>query len=235
MSNASAPPPRPAPDVPPPLRAEDLLDDVPPKKKGLSKGMIILIVCAVLAIPCIAGLIATVAIIVPQMQEKQKRLTCMENLSQLSQTFAATQSGVGAPKRSGTAMFLEWRKSRRLIREGEELILVCPGDPSVAFPDSPEARRRYDTVDLDAPPADLCSYAARDFARFPLDSKSGRREPIAACLHHRHGAIVAFSDGSARFMDLDELAVDAGTELTVGPDSPAEMLQSLTFGNGRTR
>jgi hypothetical protein len=205
--------------------------DGPPPKKGLSKTAIILLVIGgVFVFLCIAGFIEAVAVVVPRMQEKQKRFTCEQNLQQLAQIFAATRSENGPEPRSGPALFLAWRKEGRIIKEGQEAIFVCLGDPATAAPNSPGARARYDEADLDGPLGDLCSYAARDFVRFPLARKSPKAQPIAACLHHKDGAMIAFEDGSVRFFTREELGVGSDTEMTVGPDSPAELLRPLTFG-----
>ncbi|MCE9638065.1 MAG: hypothetical protein K8T90_20380 [Planctomycetes bacterium] len=233
MSDAPPPPPRSAPDVSPPRRDGDRLDDLPPKKQRLSTGRMVLIACAVLCFLCVV--IGTVAVVVPRGPPKRERLVCATNLSQLAQMFVIWQTQGAKPPRSGPAMFLAWRKDRTRIREGEESVLRCPNDPGAADAAKPEARALYDSIDLDHPAPGLCSYAVRDFVKFPLDPMSKRLQAIAACLHHRNGAVVAFDNGSAMFMELDALGATPGTELTVGPDSPAEVLQPLTFGDGRTR
>lgn len=128
-------------------------------------------------------------------------------------------------------------------------MLVCPGDPGVVVPDTPEAVDRYDAVDLDAPPDDLCSYAVRDFARFPPDPKAVDPEPFAACVGrfrdgtwsacHRGGMVIAFCDGTTRFFEWAELGLGPGATPpddapVVGPDSPSPLLRVLCFRPGET-
>lgn len=234
---SAPPPPVPAPvGVPSPRLPDDVPDlGPPPPRKGLSTLAIVLIVCGVLAIPCLAGLIGTVAVVVPQMQAKQMRFACQQNLSQLAAIHIVEVISKNEPKHSGPAYFLEWRKHGRNIRSGQEAVLLCPRDPAAVRRDTPEWRARWDDVDLDDPAPGLCSYAVRDFATFPIERDSMGVEPIAACLHHtetgrdRGGATVAFSDGSVRWIDYEELGISDASELVVGPDSKAELLRPLTL------
>lgn len=223
-------------DVPPPVPASSN-EPAPPPRRGLSTGAIVAIVIAaialVTAIPCIAGLVGTVAVVVPQMHEKQARFQCANNLSQLGSLYIVSGTNDPAWKpRSGPALFLEWRKSRTMLREGQEAILVCPGDATIPAPDSPESRARYDDVDLRNIPDDLSSYAVRDFARFPIESASSAPEPIAACIHHRGGANVLYDDGSTQFLQFFELGISSAAELVVGPTSKSPILRVMTLGPG---
>jgi hypothetical protein len=224
-SMTDVPLPSPVPP-PPPLPAGD---DRPPGKKR-SVLLIVLIVAGVLAIPCIAGLVGTVAIIVPQMKEKQHRFTCQNNLSQLGGLYVAqAYSGEAAQlhAHSGPAFFLAWRlDGSGLIREGQESVFLCPGDPE-AHPRPQTAD--WDSVDLANPPRELCSYAARDFAAFPLDPHPSEPQVIGACLHHKGGVNVLYDDGAARFLTLMELGVIARTDISVGPQSKVELLRPLKF------
>ena len=220
-----------APSVPPPLPA----DRLPPPKRGMPKWLLVtLIVAGVAAIPCIAGIIGTVAIVVPQMQERQKKLTCAQNLSQLVRIYVAERAG--SPDwepESGTALFLAWRKARNPIREGEEPILLCPADPLAAFPLTPEALSSYDTVDPASAPPGLCSYAGRDYGAFPLSKDAASREPVGACIHHRDGANVAFDDGRTQFLSRADLGLAPGDPIDVGPQSKSPLLRKLCFHPGR--
>lgn len=94
------------------------------------------------------------------------------------------------------------------------------------------------------PPDDLCSYAVRDFVRFPLDSGSSAPQPVAACVgrfvkgrwqaFHKGGLHVAFDDGSARFVEWTELGVEPPSEwddptTLLGPGSPVEWFRALSW------
>lgn len=237
------PPPAPAPPgVPPPVPARRLRDDVPdagpPPKKGLSTLAIVLIVVGVLGVAGIAVVVGILAVVVPSMQHKQMRFQCQQHLSQVAQLIVADRADRTPVRYGGPAYLLEWRKSGRFIRAGQEAVLLCPADAGAA----PLARRElWDAVDLANPAPGLCSYAVRDFVNFPLDERSAAPQPIAACLHHtegprdRGGAIVAFDDGSTRFVGYEELGISDASELTVGPDAPAELLRALTFESSETR
>jgi len=73
--------------TPPPLPAPG--GEPAPKRGGLPRWALVLIIVAggMLALSIVAGLIGTVAIIVPQMQEKQRRLACANTLSQFGTMY----------------------------------------------------------------------------------------------------------------------------------------------------
>lgn len=206
-----------------------------PAKKGLPTWAIVLIVCGGLAIPCGAGLVATVAIVVPRMQEQSKRTRCMNNLHVLGQQWlVAEMSREGkSPRRSGSAIWLGFRKDGD-IKRGDETWLLCPAD-SILFPETDADRRAWDDVDLSRAPRNLCSYAGRDFEAFPIDTGKGVPEAIGACLNHRGGAVVVFSNSRCEFMTTDELGFEGDDERRVGPDSQSMLLRTLRFGDGSWR
>jgi len=174
---------------------------------------------------------------------------CVDNLVQLAEICGAEETA--APRRSqrtGPALLLEWRKSGR-ISARQESLLVCPRDPGAlapgefvsTCPNLPGGASRvapvasgatvvtspWDDADLDAPAPGLCSYAVRDFARFPLVNGAEGSQVVAACFHHPGRAIVAFGDGSVRFVRFDELGIDDASELTAGPDSKVKSFREL--------
>jgi hypothetical protein len=209
----------------------------PTAKKGMPTWAIVLIVVGALGIVVVGlKIVTTVAIVVPEMQETQRRLSCKGNLSQLAEVFLIRrmQSPKVAP-RSGPALFLEWRSTTSEIKRGQEKILVCPGDPSAKFPTAEADWTAWDRVDLDHAPRALCSYAVRDFARFPLPAKPTGGEPIAACIHHPGGAVVAFAAGDTEFVTLQGLGLRPQDEMTVGPDSKSPLLRVLRYGDGSVR
>lgn len=210
-----------------------------PAKTGLPTWVKVLLVCGALflCLPVVAGAIGTVAIIVPQMQEKQKRFVCASNLSQLGGLFIVERMDApkGSVPRSGPGLFLEWRTATHRIQPSASSVLVCPGDAGALRPTDPGAITAYDNVDLDHAPRALCSYAVRDFEQFPLEHGTATVQVIAACVHHKGGANVLFDNGSARFVTNEEFGVPTGTELTVGPDSPAQVLRVVRYGDGSVK
>lgn len=203
----------------------------------------------VLAVWIGVGVIGTVALfIAPHSHPNQKRFSCQNNLSQLGGLYVACSEDPAWRPRAGPALFLEWRKDGKRIRPGQEGVLVCPGDQHVVPPDTPELRARYDAVDLDDPPDDLCSYAVRDFVRFPVDPQAGKPEPIAACVgrivdgewqaFHKGGFVIVYDDGASRFIEWSECGVDPPGDwpdptVVVGPDSPVPELRTLCFRPAR--
>ncbi|MCE9638064.1 MAG: hypothetical protein K8T90_20375 [Planctomycetes bacterium] len=209
-------------------------------KKRLSNKAIVLIACAVFAIPCVPLLVLTQGVM-PQIEAERQRIVCADHLERLARIFVDSQSQGANPPRSGPAMFLAWRKDRTRIDEGVEWMLLCPNDPGAADAEKRETRALYDSVDLDHPAPGLCSYAVRDFAKFPLAASKDAAEPIAVCLHHaetllvRGVAVVAYSDGRAAFVGYEELGISEGSELIVGPRSKSAVLRMMTFGDARER
>jgi prepilin-type N-terminal cleavage/methylation domain-containing protein len=205
-----------------------------------AQGFTLIEIMVVIAI--IAGLIGTVAIIVPTMQEKQKRFTCANNLSQLGGIFVIERGEKsGKPKHDGQALFLSWRIKGAKIKEGQEAILICPGDQGISQVDTPEARAKYNDIDLKSPPDDMCSYAVRDFSSHPLSNEAQKLQIIACDRngangrepHHKNGLNIVFEDGSTNFYDRDALGVTGDDPIVVGPDSPNEMLKQVVHNKRR--
>ena len=201
-----------------------------------AQGFTLIEIMVVIAI--IAGLIGTVAIIVPQMQEKQRRFTCQNNLSQLGGIFVAERTEkMGKPKYDGVALWLSWRANGSKIREGQEAVLICPGDNGIASPDSPDAKQKYTEVDLKNPATDLCSYTSRDFSTYPLSNEStkvqiigcDRNGPDGRTAHHKNGLNAVFDDGSSRFMEREELGISGDDPIVVGPESSNDTLKQVVY------
>ena len=201
-----------------------------------AQGFTLIEIMVVIAI--IAGLIGTVVIVVPQMQERQRKLSCQQNLSGLGTMFVAMRSEkMGKPAYDGQALFLSWRTKKNPIREGEENVLICPGDQGVTVPNTPELQKAYDDIDLKNPPTDKCSYAVRDFTNHQLSMDSGKKEIIACdrqgsngrTSHHQDGINVVFDNGQCIFMSKDELGFSADSTIVVGPESPNEDLKKVIY------
>ncbi len=167
----------------------------------------------------------------PARLERKRRVECMNDLSQLTQIYllCLMDDRAKAQKWSGAALWLSMRKGEGLIRRGEEHVLVCPADPAARPPASDAERKAWDDVDLAHPAAGLCSYAGRDFAKFPLDPKTREPQVIGACLHHKGGVMVAFADGQVQFMTFEELGLVSEAEKIVGPDSKSPLLRVLRY------
>jgi prepilin-type N-terminal cleavage/methylation domain-containing protein len=201
-----------------------------------AQGFTLIEIMVVIAI--IAGLIGTVVIVVPQMQERQRKLSCAQNLKQLGDMFVTMRSEKpGAPAYNGQALFLSWRTKRNPIREGEEGVLICPGDQGVVVPNTEDLKKAYDDIDLANPPTDKCSYAVRNFKTHQLSMSSGRKE-IVACDrqgadgrtdHHQDGINVVYDNAQCVFMSKEELGFTTDSALVVGPESPNEDLKKVVF------
>src|SRR5882672_7435764 len=100
-------------------------------------------------ITIIAALVSTVAVIVPKMQESQRQMSCMNNLSQLGQVYLteAMENKGKAQKYSGVSLWLSYRKGAHQIQRGNEKVLICPGD-NIAMPETEEDKKKWDNVDL---------------------------------------------------------------------------------------
>lgn len=199
------------------------------------KGFTLIEIMVVIAI--IATLVAAVSLGIPLVQERSNRLQCARNLSDFGTLFTNWRlEKPGKPKYSGVALFL-WFRKKRDIREGEEEKLLCPGDQSVLFPADAEDRAKYNEVDLKNPPTDMCSYAVRDFNKYPLSQDSGKIQIIACdrqgndgrTMHHKGGITVLYDSGSAKFLEKEALGVSMGDDdpIVVGPTTDHEMLKKV--------
>ena len=158
----------------------------------------------------------------------------MRNLLNLGQTLLSMPDDEQqeAKKLRGVSMLLAWRKSGRI----DERLLRCPVDPDLRALDD-AARGAYDGVDLANPPDDLCSYAVRDFERFPFPSDGSEQKEILACCrngrdgrtsHHRGGGvIVLFGEGDVQWMTPEQLGFAPGEAIVVGPGSKSELLKKV--------
>ena len=202
-----------------------------------AQGFTLIEIMVVIAI--IAGLVTTVAIIVPKMQKKQQQLGCMNNLSQLGQVYLtnAMENRSRAQRYSGVALWLSYRKGAQEIKRGNEKILICPGDQGVQMPETDDDKKKWDNVDLDNPPDDLCSYAARNFKDSPINVESPDKE-IVGCdrqgvnqqtMQHPDIIVCCFTEGDAQPMTRAELGVNSDSPIVIGPESSNKMLQKVAY------
>ncbi len=203
------------------------------RARGTTQGFTLIEIMVVIAI--IAGLVATVAVIVPQMQERQKRLTCQQRLHDIGGLFMAeSMEKPGRPKYDGTPLWLYYRKVHK-IQKGAEMNLICPGDQLVIVPETPAQREAYDSVDLSNAPNDMCSFTARSFSVFPLDPESPSVQIIGSdrnghdgrTPHHRGGVNILFDNGACDFYEKEELGIDPEAKIVVGPESDHEWLKQV--------
>jgi prepilin-type N-terminal cleavage/methylation domain-containing protein len=202
-----------------------------------AQGFTLIEIMVVIAI--IAGLVTTVAIVVPKMQEQQRRTGCLNNLSQLGQVFLMEkqENPAKAMKYSGVALWLSYRKNASSIKRGEEKSLWCPGDNGVVLPETEDDKKKWDNVDLDNPSDDLCSYAARDFKNYPLNVEakdkqiigSDRQGPNGRTMHHQDVIVCVFEGGDAQFMKRAELGVNTENPIVIGPEAENAMLKQVVY------
>jgi len=202
-----------------------------------AQGFTLIEIMVVIAI--IAGLVTTVAIVVPKMQEQQRKTGCLNNLSQLGQVYLmqAQENRAKAQKYSGVALWLSYRKNTSEIKRGDERALICPGDQGVALPETEEDKKKWDNVDLDNPPDDLCSYTARDFKNYPLNIESPNKEIIGSdrqgkdqrTMQHKNGLVCCYEHGDAQFVTRAELDINSENPIVVGPEAENPMLKKVAF------
>jgi hypothetical protein len=210
-----------------------------PPRGGMSTRTKIRIAVAVIALVVVGCIAVGVKHVLRSMNESTYIKSCRNNASQLGEIYfkKVGRDRRAAQERSGPAMWLVMRKGGVAeIRPGAERIFICPADDDADVPTTVDERKRWDDVDLDHVPRDLCSYAGRDFARCPIPADANHpREPIGACVRHREGAMVAFDDGDVAFVTLAELGVASEDEMIVGPESKSPVLRVLRFGDGSVR
>ena len=196
-------------------------------------GFTLIEIMVVIAI--IAGLVAAVSLGIPVVQERSRRLTCSQNLSDLGKLYQIWRmENPGKPKYSGTALFLHFRKKRE-IKLNEEEKLLCPGDQQVIFPKTDEDRAKWDEIDLTSIPTDMCSYAVRDFGNYVLEIDSGETQIIACdrngdngrTAHHKDGLNILFDNASSKFMDRESLGISPDQDIVVGPEADNKYLKQV--------
>jgi hypothetical protein len=167
---------------------------------------------------------------VPKMKETARRTECMSHLSELSMGFVMKQleDPKAAQRWSGSSLWLAMRRNVPHAGDGRDTMLLCPGDVA-AMP--PGGTADWNGLDLERPPRELCSYAGRDFARFPIDENDVKKQAIGACVHHRGGAVVAFDAGDVQFMTREELGLEPDADIKTGPDSASPVLRVLRGGD----
>ena len=210
--------------------------------RNRSQGFTLIEILVVITI--IAALAGAVMVLVPKIQEQQKKASCADHLRQLGALYQTEvmERGGGRPRHNGVGYILNFRLSAaRSIAKGQEEVFTCPGDPSILVPKTEEERARYDSVDLMDPDTDLCSYLVRDFKTYPMDAEALELQIIAAdrqsvdhrTAHHKGGINILYKDGSVKFTGREELGMTADEKLVVGADSSNEMLRKLIYGEPR--
>jgi prepilin-type N-terminal cleavage/methylation domain-containing protein len=202
-----------------------------------TQGFTLIEIMVVIAI--IAGLVTTVAIMVPKMKETANQTTCMQNLKGLNDVFISKslEGQAAAQRYSGVALWLSYRKTGSEIRRGQEKALQCPGDQQFQVPVTDDDIKQWDVVDLENPADNLCSYAARDFKAHPLNVESPDKEIIGCdrqgtngrTPHHRGVIICSFAEGDAQKYSREQLGISPDADIVVGPEASATMLQKVVY------
>lgn len=202
-----------------------------------TQGFTLIEIMVVIAI--IAGLVTTVAIMVPKMKETANQTTCMSNLKNLRDVYLsrALENQAAAQRYSGVALWLSYRKTGSDIRRGQEKALQCPGDQGFMVPVTEDDLKQWDNVDLDNPSDGLCSYTARDFKAYPINVESRDKEIIGSdrqgtdgrTPHHRDVIICAFAEGDVQKYAREQLGLSADVPIVVGPEAQATMLQKVVY------
>ncbi len=190
--------------------------------KGLPGWVIALIVvcgACLCGVPAVGG---AIAVLVPKIQMQHIRAGCATSLRTLGSLHIDhwTETG-GPPTEGGVKYFLR-------LAEGTDVSIVCPDDGHgrqaqvVQIGDDPMTTASEPML------RSICSYAVRDFARYPL-SDDYANEAIAADREefHRGGINVLYSDGSVKFHDRAWLGIPDGAPIVVGPESDHEELKKL--------
>lgn len=198
-------------------------DDTAPESAAPQKrkSNTLLIVLAILGGLCLLGggaIVAVVATAVPQVQERQKRLQCQRNLSAFGLDMTRWMLEHDLEQPGWPAAYVEYVKSG--VRSGA-LQMDCPGDPAVSGGQPA--------------PSGHCSFAIRDFDRYPLEMDSPERQIIACdrmgddgrTPHHDGGLIVLFDNGSSMWMDRESLGLGPDDPIVVGPASTHPLLKQV--------
>ncbi len=170
-----------------------------------------------------------------------RSIPCRRNLKELGTLVTGSMDdgsfGRIAAHYSGVSILLWFRVKGGAIEEGRESMLICPGDNQAVNPVSREAQREYDDIDLDDPRNNMCSYAVRDFRRFPLDLTQLGSEIIACdrlgldgrTAHHDNGLCVLFADGEVGFLTRDDLGLSREDPIVLGPKSKSPLLRTVRY------
>jgi len=192
-------------------------------KTGMPVWLIAVLAVGATVMLCVgASFFGAVSILVPRIQEKQTQTQCANQLRQLGGLYITeAMQNPKAPPAGGAAYFVGLaRKSG-----AQPALLLCPGDEHAAvahpFPASPP--ESMDATDL----RQICSYAVRDFTRYPLEDTADEFIAADAGGHHAKGINVLRSNGAVHFLDREALGLGPDDDIIVGPDSPHPELQKL--------
>jgi hypothetical protein len=147
---------------------------------------------------------------------------CGWSLGQVGKALVGATVHRGAYPEDADARYLIELLRDGYIARRKESYLVCGWDPDALRIESDSDRELFHTADLSDPEmvTQLCSYAIRDFARFPVDLDDDE----AWLLCERMGA-----DGRTRFLRREDLEIAPEDPIVVGPDSPHPELRKMVF------
>lgn len=191
----------------------------------------------------IAALLALAVPIYQNAQDKANSTTCKSNLSQIAKNFILWKERNKGRWPRGEAQsgvrFLLLLHRDGMIEGKDSDVFLCPGTDDINWiPDvSNEPGTAYEDWD-DLDPDATVSYAGRDVANYPINKNRENEEVIAADDNygplgprgnHRYATNYVYADAAVREYDWKDFPeLPEGEEwIPVGPDSPAELLQTL--------
>jgi len=186
----------------------------------------------------LAALILVLAIAtVPRLDSRGRPITRCRNHMRALLPYVLLHHEAMAARAKGTGAPILLALHGHEVPPGREEIFTCPGDPAVGAAVGMRNLGRYDSEDImdatdDQP---LCSFAVRDFARFPLEGKEpqwvlcDREGDDAQTPHHSRGLIVALSNGTFARLSRADLGLAEDEPIIVGPDSPHPELRKMLY------
>lgn len=191
-------------------------------------------------ITIIVLLAGAVALSVPLVQERAQRSTSTNNLKQLYTLYTAEkmERQTARPRWDGGTLWLSYRK-KNLIKNGQEEVLMCPGDRSFLPIETPEDRAAYDEINLENPSSkakNMVSYAARNFTAYPLKAESKTLQIIGGLRqggdgrtqHFDGGTILVFEDGAVRWQSREDLGLAGDADIVIGEESDHDLLKKIS-------
>jgi hypothetical protein len=157
--------------------------------------------------------------------------TCQNNLRNLGGVLVYRATDKRWPEEGRAAFLLQlWFTEPQVRRDPR--VFVCPGDDSIPDGGGEAHVALFETLEPDLAdwPDGLTSYAGRDQTRYPLLRDSEEKQAIACDrgAFHETGLNVLFEDGQVKFFTWEDLGLEDGDDLIVGPRGP-DLLRPLRY------